>query len=286
MEKIIFYEIKETLEGKGLFAVCDVPAGQKITQYSGSIVAYEEIPAHWINHCMWMETDRWMIIESDGRYINHSCSPNCEVVEGNYAVTTRDVKKGEQFTIIYNRLRPQDYYDYEKNPEAYQWDPRWTFECHCGSPECQGVINKYKVIGNVGPVNFVPETDTTYDSLNKTCIVQNSVTGRSVIAKCDIQKDEMFLKCPVLVFPEDQWPLIEQTALFHYCFAWGEDGKLTGLIIGTGSFFNHSYTPNAIYKKNYPGHYMEFFAYTDIKKNQEIFINYNCDPDDLSPVWF
>ncbi|KAL6215044.1 hypothetical protein ACLB2K_014475 [Fragaria x ananassa] len=67
-----------------------------------------------------------------GRFINHSCDPNCrtekwmvngEVCIGLFAL--RDIKKGEEVTFDYNFVRVIG---------------AAAKKCHCGSPQCQGYI--------------------------------------------------------------------------------------------------------------------------------------------------
>jgi SET domain-containing protein len=50
--------------------------------------------------------------------------------------------------------------------------------------------------------------------------------------------------------------------------------------------FNHSYTPNAKYVKNYEKNTLEYCAIKDIKPGEEITTNYNGNPDNQKKVWF
>ena len=53
-------------------------------------------------------------------------------------------------------------------------------------------------------------------------------------------------------------------------------GKSTSAIcFGFGSYYNHSYKPNATYKKEIKKQIIRFIAIRDIKKNEEITVNYN-----------
>ena len=64
-------------------------------------------------------------------------------------------------------------------------------------------------------------------------------------------------------------------------------GKATSAIcFGYGSFYNHSYQPNATYKKKIKDKVIEFIALKDIKKSEEITVNYNYgNADDKSRLW-
>ena len=50
--------------------------------------------------------------------------------------------------------------------------------------------------------------------------------------------------------------------------------------------YNHSYSPNATYNKRVKEKLIDFVALKDIKKDEEITVNYNFgNPDDKSPLW-
>ncbi len=74
--------------------------------------------------------------------------------------------------------------------------------------------------------------------------------------------------------------------LYNYYFAWGPDSKDAAIALGYGSLYNHSYTPNARYYKDFDNSLIKYVCITDIQKDEEITISYNCDPEDKSPVWF
>jgi SET domain-containing protein len=72
--------------------------------------------------------------------------------------------------------------------------------------------------------------------------------------------------------------------LRDYYFMWG---KITcAICLGFGSLYNHSYRPNATYKKLIKEQVIKFIAIEDIKRGKEITVNYNYgNPDDNSPLW-
>lgn len=108
--------------------------------------------------------------------------------------------------------------------------------------------------------------------------------GRGVFAKKAIKKNEIIETCPVLVLPEKDYPLAKKTILRNYYFMWGK--TTSAICFGYGSFYNHSYHPNATYKKRIKENIIEFYAIKDIKKDEEITVNYNYgNPDDKSPLW-
>jgi len=71
-------------------------------------------------------------LDNDGRYIQHSCDPNCAFrILGNVVEYTsaRDIMKGEELTIGYRFGIDDD------NPYEFMNHP-----CNCGSKNCFGYI--------------------------------------------------------------------------------------------------------------------------------------------------
>ncbi|MGD1003077.1 MAG: SET domain-containing protein [Minisyncoccia bacterium] len=110
--------------------------------------------------------------------------------------------------------------------------------------------------------------------------------GRGVFANEDIAKGEIIERCPVVVVKEEETSLLRKSELINYYFIWGEDKKAVAICLGFGSLYNHSYEPNATYEKLIDDDMIKFIAIKDIKKNEEITVNYNYgDPDDKKPLW-
>ena len=109
--------------------------------------------------------------------------------------------------------------------------------------------------------------------------VKKSKYGRGIFATRDIKKGELIHEAPVIISPKDEYKYLKKTILIEYAFWWGEDLEECALALGYGSLFNHSYTPNALYKLNLQNQTIDIFAYTNIKMGEEILINYNGDPE-------
>jgi hypothetical protein len=121
--------------GKCLVATKSLPSGTIVQKFEGKISSLEKIPESKTSFAIWISTGNWMLPETDSKYINHSCNPNCIIDENLQIRTIRDVKKGEELTIIYNVVNENE------NPGV--WDPKWTFKCQCKSENCQAIIDKY-----------------------------------------------------------------------------------------------------------------------------------------------
>jgi SET domain-containing protein len=114
--------------------------------------------------------------------------------------------------------------------------------------------------------------------------LSNGEFNRGVFATRDISKGELIHEAPVVPYLNEEHEFIEKTALADYVFEYGINH--TAILLGYGSLFNHSYTPNATYDINFENHTFDFYAYTDIKTGDEILINYNGEVDCDDPLWF
>jgi hypothetical protein len=133
----------------------------------------------------------------------------------------------------------------------------------------------------------IPQSkEPVVEALERSTIKITAVAGkgRGVIAARKIMKGELVERAPVVVVPVEQRACLERTVLDHYVYDWS-DGRLA-VALGAGSIFNHSYTPNATYAKRFDEHVLEYTALVDIEAGDEIVINYNGDPRDLTPLWF
>lgn len=115
--------------------------------------------------------------------------------------------------------------------------------------------------------------------------VKKSKYGRGIFATRDIHKGERIHEAPVIVSPSKEYKYLKKTIMMEYVFWWEKDDECA-LALGYGSLFNHSYTPNAQYELNFAERTIDFYALTDINAGEEIFINYNGEPDADDPLWF
>lgn len=116
--------------------------------------------------------------------------------------------------------------------------------------------------------------------------VKKSKYGRGIFATRDIKKGKLIHAAPVIISTKDEYKYLKKTIFIEYVFWWGEEDEECALALGYGSLFNHSYTPNALYKLNRKNQTIDIYSITDIKTGDEILINYNGDPEDKEPLWF
>lgn len=118
----------------------------------------------------------------------------------------------------------------------------------------------------------------------KTSKISGGEFKRGVFATRDIAKGELIHQAPVVPYLNEDHEHIEKTILDDYAFQYGANH--TAILLGYGSLFNHSYTPNCHYDINFDQHTFDFYAYTDIKAGEELLINYNGEVDCDDPLWF
>ncbi len=105
---------------------------------------------------------------------------------------------------------------------------------------------------------------------------------RCLLAEKPIKEGEIIEAAPIILIPKRQVSLVEDTTLGWYNFEWND--KYECFVVGYSILINHSYEPNARFIKDFKNMLMNFVAIKDIKQDEEIFINYNGNPKDKSPL--
>jgi uncharacterized protein len=117
-------------------------------------------------------------------------------------------------------------------------------------------------------------------------IASSPKRGRGVFTTENLKKGTVLETSPVVVLTEKDRKAVEETLLYHYVFEWGKDKKKAALALGYVSLYNHSYDANCEYEMEFGKKIMTIKTIRDIKKGEELFINYNAIPDDKTKVWF
>ena len=132
------------IHGLGAFAVTDIPKGTRIIEYTGEKISNAEADRRYDDDAMSQHHTFLFILNqrtcvdaafagNEARFINHSCSPNCEAV----------IERGHIWIEALEAISPgtELAYDY-----AYEDDPKYTekdlrfYACRCGAPNCRGTI--------------------------------------------------------------------------------------------------------------------------------------------------
>ena len=111
--------------------------------------------------------------------------------------------------------------------------------------------------------------------------------GRGCFARRAILAGEIIERAPAIVLPPDGPIAAQVTELDAYAFDWPSAGPgACAIVLGYGSLYNHSYTPNAVYVRDHEHAELTVVALRDIAAGEEVVFNYNRIPDDRDPVWF
>lgn len=109
---------------------------------------------------------------------------------------------------------------------------------------------------------------------------------RGVFAKTEINVGEIIESCPVIEIPKYDLVKIEESIFINYVFFFGKQKERGFLALGFGSIYNHSYTPKAVYKIKPKEGKIEFISIKNIKKGDEITVNYIQGKNINLPLWF
>ena len=110
--------------------------------------------------------------------------------------------------------------------------------------------------------------------------------GYGVFAGKDFRPRQLIETCPAIFLPMNEFEMIKQTKLYFYFYEYSN--KEFAVVLGYGSLYNHSFSPNAQFRFNYSRRVMTVRAIRPIMQGEEIAINYNLYADDLTPLesWF
>lgn len=110
--------------------------------------------------------------------------------------------------------------------------------------------------------------------------------GRGVFTKEAIPAGTQIEVSPVLVLSGNDTSIVDKTKLHNYIFLWGVRETRSCIALGFCSIYNHAYEPNCEYEMDFDAETMAIKTRREIKKGEELSINYNGDIEDKSPVWF
>ncbi len=111
-------------------------------------------------------------------------------------------------------------------------------------------------------------------------------TGRGVFTGEDLSKGTLVEASPVIVLSKEERILLDQTLLHDYIFLWGK-GKLQCCIgLGYLSLYNHDYQANCEYEMEFDEAIIRVTTVREVRKGEELCINYNGNWNDTRPVWF
>ncbi len=110
--------------------------------------------------------------------------------------------------------------------------------------------------------------------------------GRGVFTSEDIDAGVVIEMAPVIVMSGEERKLLDQTLLHDYIFEWGDDLKRCCMALGYVPVYNHSYQSNCEYEMDFEEQLINIKTVRTIKAGEELFINYNGEWNDATPLWF
>ena len=122
--------------------------------------------------------------------------------------------------------------------------------------------------------------------LSSLFIAESAGRGRGVFAGEDIPKGSVIEESPVIVMEEKERILLDQTLLHDYIFLWGVDQLQCCVALGYISLYNHDYRANCDYEMEFENAIIRVNTVRDVKKGEELCINYNGNWNDDKRVWF
>lgn len=117
-------------------------------------------------------------------------------------------------------------------------------------------------------------------------IKQSAIHGRGVFACRKYRSGAVIETAPLILLAAADKTFLQNTSLFSYYFLIDNADTPAALGLGYSSVYNHSYTANAVYSIALKDAALIIKACKTILPGEEITLNYNGKPDDVSPVYF
>ena len=110
--------------------------------------------------------------------------------------------------------------------------------------------------------------------------------GRGVFTRAAITTDTVIEIAPVIVMNKDDRVHLDKTLLHDYIFEWGMQKDKCCMALGYLPMYNHSYKSNCEYFMDFEKDIIAVKTVRNIKKGEELTINYNGDWNDPAKLWF
>ena len=117
-------------------------------------------------------------------------------------------------------------------------------------------------------------------------VERSKAMGRGIYTNKPLEKDTIIEIAPVIVMSAIDRKLLDKTLLHDYIFEWGGKKKQCCMALGWVPLYNHSYQSNCEYEMDYKNELIQIVTVRNIKKGEELFINYNGEWNNEKKVWF
>jgi len=110
--------------------------------------------------------------------------------------------------------------------------------------------------------------------------------GKGIFTSVQLEAGIIIEISPVIVMNQKDREHLDKTLLHDYIFEWGNQKDFCCMALGYIPMYNHSYSSNCEYFMDFKEDSIFIKTVREIKKGEEITINYNGDWDDKTPLWF
>jgi len=117
-------------------------------------------------------------------------------------------------------------------------------------------------------------------------VAATAKTGRGVFTSKKIVADTVVEIAPVIVMTHEDKQLLNKTLLYNYIFDWGKEKDRCCMALGLVPIYNHSYQSNCEYFMDFEEDTILIKTVREVKRGEELTINYNGDWDDDAKIWF
>lgn len=102
----------------------------------------------------------------------------------------------------------------------------------------------------------------------------SSIHGLGVFSTNKITKGEIIETCPFLCYPQGREEKPPVFSNYTFCFPRSENWNSHVLVLGYGSYYNHSTNPSVEWYTKDDEKLFVFYALRDIQPDEELYINY------------
>jgi len=138
MESEKFLTVKNTKNGKGVFAKKNFTKGENIFEFHGKFFTFEELPTPYDEvEDHYVQIDKNLYMGPSGHvddFFNHSCAPNTGLkidAKKIFLTAISNIKRGDEITWDYSTTMDED---------------DWEMDCQCDSKDCRGRIRDFKYL--------------------------------------------------------------------------------------------------------------------------------------------
>ncbi len=125
--------IDKSPHGSGIFTRKNIKKGELIFSFTGNFISFSDCVALGPGEAYTIQVDtiRYLQPLSPGRYINHSCDPNCGITGELYLVALKGIDACKELTFDYSTTMLERY---------------WEMDCGCGSENCRSKIMDFDTL--------------------------------------------------------------------------------------------------------------------------------------------